>query len=176
VLLMEAAMTNRPHRVLFVCTGNSARSVLAEATLRAWGAGRFEAFSAGSQPTGRVNPFALATLAEEHISTDGLRSKSWDEFAADSCVGIDVVVTVCDSAAAEPCPVFFGDFIRTHWGLPDPAAVEGDVASKRHAFASAHALIKARLRAFLALSEAVWADEAALKVELDRIGTIEFIE
>nr|WP_193570404.1 arsenate reductase ArsC [Luteibacter yeojuensis] len=158
---------------MFVCTGNSARSVLAEATLRAWGGGRFEAFSAGSQPTGRVNPYALATLGADGISTAGLRSKSWDEFSGEGAPPIDLVVTVCDSAAAEPCPVFFGDFVRTHWGLPDPAAVEGDDAAKRAAFAQAHATIKARLMAFLTLSPETWADREALKTALDRIGFIQ---
>lgn len=160
-------------RVLFVCTGNSARSVLAEATLRAWAGSRFEAFSAGSQPAGRINPFALETLAAAGISTAGLRSKSWDEFASDGGTPIDLVVTVCDSAAAEPCPVFFGDFVRTHWGLPDPAAVEGTDDAKRAAFAAAHATIRARLMAFLTLSPEVWADRAALKAALDRIGLLQ---
>ncbi len=161
------------HRVLFVCTGNSARSVLAEATLRAWGGGRFEAFSAGSQPTGRINPYALDTLIAAGVPTAGLRSKSWDEFSGDGVQPIDLVVTVCDSAAAEPCPVFFGDFVRTHWGLPDPAAVEGSDAEKRTAFAQAHATIKARLMAFLTLPPATWADRDTLKNALDRIDFIQ---
>lgn len=160
-------------RVLFVCTGNSARSVLAEATLRAWAGSRFEAFSAGSQPAGRIDPFALETLSAAGISTAGLRSKSWDEFASDDGAPIDLVVTVCDSAAAEPCPVFFGDFVRAHWGLPDPAAVEGPDEVKRAAFAAAHATIQARRMAFLTLSPEVWADRAALKAALDRIGLLQ---
>lgn len=161
------------HRVLFVCTGNSARSVLAEATLRAWGGARFEAFSAGSQPTGRINPYALETLAAAGMPTAGLRSKSWDEFSGDGAQPMDLVVTVCDSAASEPCPVFFGDFVRTHWGLPDPAGVEGNDAEKRAAFVQAHAIIKARLMAFLTLPPETWADREALKVALDRIGFIQ---
>ena len=122
------------HNVLFLCTGNSARSVLAEATLRAWAGNRFKVFSAGSQPTGTVNPFALAELAVEGISTAGLRSKSWDEFTTPEAPRMDLVVTVCDSAAAETCPVVFGDFLRTHWGLPDPAAAGGSDDDKRAAF------------------------------------------
>lgn len=161
------------HRVLFVCTGNSARSVLAEATLRAWGGARFEAFSAGSQPTGRINAYALETLTAAGMPTVGLRSKSWDEFSGDGAQPIDLVVTVCDSAASEPCPVFFGDFVRTHWGLPDPAGAEGNDAEKRAAFAQAHAIIKARLMAFLTLPPETWADREALKIALDRIGFIQ---
>ena len=161
------------HRVLFLCTGNSARSVLAEATLRAWAGHRYEVFSAGSQPTGKVNPFALAQLAAEGIATAGLRSKSWDEFADAGAAPIDVVVTVCDSAAAETCPVVFGDFLRTHWGLPDPAAVEGDDETKRDAFRQAHRTVKARLLAFLALPEDAWSDRASLRLALDRIGFVE---
>lgn len=160
-------------RVLFLCTGNSARSVLAEATLRAWAGHRFEVFSAGSQPTGRVNPFALQQLASDGIATAGLRSKSWDEFATDGAAPIDLVVTVCDSAATETCPVVFGDFLRTHWGLPDPAAIEGTEQDKREAFAQAHRVVKARLLALLALPAQVWNDRAALKESLDRIGFVQ---
>lgn len=157
-------------RVLFLCTGNSARSVLAESTLRAWGGERYEVFSAGSSPTGKINPFALAQLEREGFPTDGLRSKSWDEFAAPGVTGIDLIVTVCDSAAAEACPVAFGDFTRTHWGLFDPASVEGSDDLKRDAFVRAHAIIKARMRAFLALPDALWSDADALKTALDAIA------
>lgn len=160
-------------RVLFLCTGNSARSVLAEGTLRAWASQRFEAFSAGSQPTGTVNPFALAQLAAEGIATAGLRSKSWDEFATPGAAPMDLVVTVCNSAAAETCPVVFGDFLRVHWGLPDPAAVEGDDAARREAFARAHRIVKARLQAFLALPADAWDDRERLQQALDRIGFVE---
>ena len=164
-----------PHRtrVLFLCTGNSARSVLAEATLRAWAGHRFEVSSAGSQPTGCVNPFALGQLAAEGISTAGLRSKSWDEFATADAAPTGLVVTVCDAAAAETCPVVFGDFQRTHWGLPDPAAVDGSDEDRREAFRQAHRIVKARLLALLALPANVWEDRAALKNALDRIGFVE---
>jgi len=161
------------HRVLFLCTGNSARSVLAEATLRAWAGNRFEVFSAGSQPTGSVNPYALAQLSAEGIPTAGLRSKSWDEFATEGSAPMELVVTVCDAAAAETCPVVFGDFLRTHWGLPDPAAIEGSEEEKREAFRQAHRIVKARLLAFLALPAEVWNDRADLKSALDRIGFVE---
>lgn len=159
-------------RVLFLCTGNSARSVLAESTLRAWSDGRYEAFSAGSQPTGRVNPFAIAQLEREGFPTDHLRSKSWDEFTAPGSTSMDLIVTVCDSAAAEACPVFFGDFVRTHWGLFDPAGIEGGDDAKRQAFAEAHAIIRARVRAFLALPDTLWSDPATLKPALDAIARI----
>ncbi len=160
-------------RVLFLCTGNSARSVLAEATLRAWAGHRFEVFSAGSQPAGTVNPWALAQLAAEGIATAGLRSKSWDEFTTPDAAPMDLVVTVCDSTAAETCPVVLGDFLRVHWGLPDPAAVEGDDEDKREAFRQAHRIVKARLQALLALPAEVWDDRAALKDSLDRIGFVQ---
>ncbi len=161
------------HNVLFLCTGNSARSVLAEATLRAWAGNRFKVFSAGSLPTGTVNPFALAQLQAEGISTAGLRSKSWDEFTTADAPRMDLVVTVCDSAAAETCPVVFGDFLRTHWGLPDPAAVEGSDADRAEAFRRAHRTIQARLMAFLALPAAAWEDRGQLKAALDKIGFID---
>lgn len=160
------------HRILFLCTGNSARSVLAEATLRAWAGPRFDVFSAGSKPAGAIHPLALETLRGEGIATDGLRSKSWDEFAGDEGTPMDVVVTVCDSAAAEPCPVFFGDFVRTHWGLPDPAAVEGTEEARRKAFLDAHVIVKARLKAFLELPARTWSDATTLKAALDRIGAL----
>lgn len=165
---------NPPIRhVLVLCTGNSARSVLAEKTLAARGAGRFQAYSAGSQPTGRVNPFALAQLAAAGIPADDVRSKSWDEFSGDRAPPLDLVITVCDSAAAESCPVFLGDFLRTHWGLPDPAAVEGSDEVKAAAFAHAHAVIGARVDAMLALPEALWSQRDALQAALDAIGRIE---
>lgn len=158
-------------RVLFLCTGNSARSVLAEATLRAWAGDRFETFSAGSQPTGTVNPHALDQLADDGIATVGLRSKSWDEFA--DAAPMDLVVTVCDSAAAEPCPVVFGDFVRAHWGLPDPAAVDVDDEARRAAFRQVHCILKARLQALLALPVETWEDRATLQQALDRIGSVQ---
>ncbi|MEX5404358.1 arsenate reductase ArsC [Stenotrophomonas sp. WED208] len=154
--------------ILFLCTGNSARSVLAEATLRAWGGDRFTAYSAGSHPTGQVNPFALAQLRAEGIPVAGLRSKSWDEFA--DAAPMDLVITVCDAAAAEACPVVFGDFIRSHWGLPDPAEAEGSDADKAAAFARAHAIVKARVQALLALPGHVWQDRGMLQRALDQIG------
>lgn len=160
------------HRVLFLCTGNSARSVLAEATLRAWAGHRFEVFSAGSRPTGTVHPLALAQLAAAGIATAGLRSKSWDEFATADAAPMDLVVTVCDSAAAETCPVVFGDFLRVHWGLPDPAAVEGDDDARREAFRQAHRIVQARLQSLLALPASLWQDRPALQAALDRIGLV----
>ena len=159
-----------PHRILFLCTGNSARSILAEATLRAWGAPRFEAFSAGSHPAGQVNPAALSQLRASGISAAGLHSKSWDLFAAADAPVLDAVVTVCDAAAAEACPVVFGDFVRTHWGQPDPAAV-GE-AGRAAAFEHAHAIVGERIRALLAVPDAAWDDPLALKAALDAIAAL----
>ncbi|GLQ91950.1 arsenate reductase ArsC [Dyella acidisoli] len=160
-----------PCRVLFICTGNSARSILSEATLNHLGKGRFEAFSAGSQPTGRVNPYALEELASAGISTENLSSKSWDRFVDEGAPPLDIVITVCDSAAKEPCPVLFGDFVRTHWGLSDPAAVQGNAIAISKAFQHAHALITYRLMALLNLPvESMTRDE--LQHALDHIGAM----
>lgn len=160
-------------RVLFLCTGNSARSVLAESTLKKWGEGRYQSFSAGSQPAGRINPFAIAQLQREGFPVDGLRSKSWDEFAEADAAAMDLIVTVCDGAAAEACPVVFGDFVRVHWGLFDPAGVEGTDAQKAEAFERAHQIIKARLQSFLDIPNSAWNDRAALKARLDPIVQID---
>lgn len=160
-------------RVLFLCTGNSARSVLAESTLKKWGEGRYLSFSAGSQPAGRVNPFAIAQLEREGFPVQGMRSKSWDEFAEVDAAAMDLIVTVCDSAAAEACPVVFGDFVRVHWGLFDPAGVEGSDTQKAEAFDRAHQIIKRRLQAFLEIPDSAWAERVALKARLDPIAQID---
>lgn len=160
-----------PCRVLFICTGNSARSILSEATLNHLGAGRFEAFSAGSQPTGRVNPYALDELATAGIPCRGLSSKSWDQFVGDGAPPLDIVITVCDSAAKEPCPVLFGDFVRAHWGLADPVSITGSPVAISEAFRHAHMLITYRILALLKLPiETMTQDE--LKSALDGIGAI----
>ncbi|WP_257386286.1 arsenate reductase ArsC [Tahibacter caeni] len=166
---MNTVATHHPLRVLFLCTGNSARSILCEATLRHWGAGRFEVYSAGSRPAGRVHPDALAQLQRTGIATDGLASKSWDRFAAEGATPVDLVITVCHSAAQEPCPVFFGNFVRAHWGLPDPSHAPGDAADVARAFADTHALITARVRA-LAAAPVETMDAEALRAAVDAIA------
>ena len=137
--------------VLFLCTGNSARSIMAESILRQVGAGRFRAFSAGSHPAGRVNPFALELLERNRMPTDGLRSKNWDEFAQPGAPKLDFVFTVCDNAAGEVCPVWPGQPMTAHWGIPDPAAVEGSDEDKRKAFAEASRTLLNRIRIFASL-------------------------
>ena len=154
------------HNVLFLCTGNSARSVLAEATLRAWAGNRFKVFSAGSQPTGTVNPFALAELAVEGISTAGLRSKSWDEFAAPGAPEMRIVITVCDSAAAETCPYWPGSPVRIHWGYPDPSNAPEE--QKAQAFELTRQAIGYRMLQLLQLPLETM-DNAALQAALDAI-------
>ena len=131
--------------VLFLCTGNSARSILAEAYLNHAGKGRFRAYSAGSRPAGKVNPFALELLASKGIDTTGARSKSWDEFAAQGAPRMDMIITVCDNAAGEACPVWPGKPATAHWGVDDPAAVTGSDARKREAFQRAFAELSARV-------------------------------
>jgi arsenate reductase (thioredoxin) len=140
----------RPYNVLFLCTGNSARSILAEAYLNAQGGGRFKAYSAGSRPAGKVNPFALELLAKHRIDTAGLRSKSWEEFALPGAPAVDYIFTVCDNAAGETCPVWPGRPTTEHWGVDDPAAVSGSDQEKRAAFARAFAELSRSIDRFLA--------------------------
>jgi arsenate reductase len=163
-------MTAAPvFNVLFLCTGNSARSILAEAYLNSAGKGRFRAWSAGSRPGGRVNPFALELLADSRFDTAGLRSKSWDEFAAPDAPKMDFVFTVCDSAAAEPCPFWPGQPMTAHWGVPDPAAVEGSDEVKRKAFRNAMSVLSARINLLVNLPVGKL-ERLALKKKLDEIG------
>jgi protein-tyrosine-phosphatase len=160
---------SRVFNVLFLCTGNSARSILAEAYLNRAGKGRFKSYSAGSKPGGRVNPIALALLEESGLETTGLRSKSWDEFAARGSPSMDFVFTVCDSAAAEPCPYWPGQPMTAHWGVPDPAAVDGSDEEKRKAFRSALAVLSTRIN-FLINLPVEKLDRLALRKKLDEIG------
>jgi|SRR6185369_9283959 len=144
-------MDRRPFNVLFLCTGNSARSILAEAYLNSIGKGKFRAYSAGSKPGGRVNPFALELLAKTGVPTDGLRSKSWDEFARPDAPKMDFVFTVCDNAAAEPCPYWPGQPMTAHWGVADPAGVEGMDEEKRLAFREALTILSRRINLLINL-------------------------
>lgn len=162
-------MAGQPLNVLFLCTGNSARSILAEAFLNSSGGGQFRAYSAGSHPAGEVNPLALELLEKNRISTVGLRSKNWDEFAKPGAPRMDFVFTVCDSAAGETCPVWPGQPITAHWGVPDPAAVQGTDADKRKAFHEAFTQLSTRIRLFLNLPFQK-VEQAALKRKLDAIG------
>src|SRR5216684_8509770 len=130
-------MANREFNVLFLCTGNSARSIMAECALDRWGKGKFQAFSAGSHPTGKLHPLTLQTLTDLHYETAGLRSKSWDEFARPDSPPHDFVFTVCDNAAGEVCPLWPGQPMTAHWGIPDPAAVEGTDTEQSLAFREA---------------------------------------
>ena len=153
--------------VLFLCTGNSARSILAEAYLNAAGKGRFRAYSAGSHPAGKVNPLALDLLARNHLDTTGLRSKSWDEFARPAAPKLDSVFTVCDNAAGEVCPIWPGQPMTAHWGVADPAAVEGTDEAKHRAFMRAFTELSARINLFINLSRL---DRLSLQKKLADIG------
>lgn len=158
-----------PYNVLFLCTGNSARSIMAEALLNHWGRGRFRAYSAGSHPTGQVNPLALETLARNRLGTEGVRSKSWDEFARADAPPLHFVFTVCDNAANEVCPVWPGQPITAHWGIQDPAAVVGTDEERKQAFTRAFRELDARIKVFTSLRlESL--DRLALQVRLDEIG------
>ncbi|HVT52233.1 MAG TPA: arsenate reductase ArsC [Dongiaceae bacterium] len=155
--------------VLFLCTGNSARSILAEAILNREGKGKFAAYSAGSHPKGEVHPFAIDLLRKMNYATAGLRSKSWDEFAAAGAPEMDFVFTVCDSAAAEICPVWPGQPMTAHWGIPDPAAAAGSEAERRLAFAEAYRALNNRISIFASLPLNSL-DRLSLQKHLDQIG------
>ena len=164
-------MVDKIYNVLFLCTGNTARSILAESILRKDGAGRFKSFSAGSQPKGVVNPFALKVLGAYGYPTDDYRSKSWDEFASANAPEMDFVFTVCDSAAGETCPFFPNQPMTAHWGIPDPAAVEGSHIDQETAFVTAFKQIKARISVFTSLPIKSL-DALTLKKELSSIGQL----
>lgn len=165
-------MTDRIYNVLFLCTGNSARSILAESILANDGAGRFRALSAGSQPKGAVNPFALKVLRSFEYPVDGFRSKSWEEFAQPGAPVMDFVFTVCDNAAGEACPVWPGQPMTAHWGIEDPAAVEGPDIEKEKAFVAAFRYMRNRISVFTALPVASL-NKAALGTKLRKIGRSE---
>ena len=164
-------MSENRYNVLFLCTGNSARSILAEAILNHAGHGRFRAFSAGSHPAGKVNPYAVELLSKQGLAVADLRSKSWDEFAAAGAPSIDFVFTVCDNAAGEVCPVWPGQPMTAHWGIEDPAAVDGSDEDKRRAFSKAFAELNRRISLFVSLPLAKL-DAMAIKRELDQIGRL----
>ena len=157
------------YNVLFLCTGNSARSILAECILNREGKGRFRAFSAGSQPKGQVHPFAIELLKKLNHPTAGLRSKNWEEFAAPGAPVMDFVFTVCDNAANEVCPVWPGQPMTAHWGLPDPAAAEGTEAERHLAFADAYRMLLNRISIFTSLPMRSL-DRLAIQKRLDEIG------
>ena len=162
-------MNDRIYNVLFLCTGNSARSILAEVLLNHWGHGKFRAYSAGSHPTGKVNPLALEILERQNLPTAGLRSKAWDEFAVAGAPPLDFVFTVCDNAANEVCPVWPGQPLTAHWGVADPAAVEGRELEKIQAFRDAFRVLENRIKVFANLPIKSL-DKIKLKTTLDEIG------
>jgi protein-tyrosine-phosphatase len=165
-------MADKPYNVLFLCTGNSARSIMAEAYLNSIGKGRFKAWSAGSHPAGKVNPFAIDMIQKNRLPTGELRSKNWDEFAVPGAPQMDFVFTVCDSAAAEVCPMWPGQPMTAHWGVPDPAAVQGTDEEKRKAFFDAFRVLSTRIN-FLVNLPLGKLDRLALKKKLDDIGKAE---
>src|SRR5690349_10518883 len=162
-------MNEKIHTVLFLCTGNSARSIMAEALMNHLGAGRVRAYSAGSDPAGTVNPFAIDALRHMGVSAEGLRSKAWDELARPGASALDFVITVCNNAAGEACPVWPGKPITAHWGVPDPAAVEGPESEKWLAFRSTLAALENRIKDFVSLPLAS-IDHLQMKQYLDEIG------
>jgi arsenate reductase len=169
-LLLRISVVDQPqYNVLFICTGNSARSILAEGLLNALGQGRFKAYSAGSHPKGAVHPMALRELQTLRIPTDGFRSKNWEEFAARGAPKMDFVFTVCDQAAGEVCPIWPGQPMTAHWGMPDPAAVEGTDETKQKAFRDAAITLKRRLELLMSLPIKTL-DSLAIQREVGEIG------
>ena len=168
-------MANREFSVLFLCTGNSARSIMAECAMNRWGKGKFKAFSAGSHPTGIVNPLTIQTLNELNYETSGLRSKSWDEFAQPDSPPLDFVFTVCDKIAGEMCPVWPGQPITAHWGAADPAAFEGSLEEKRRFFFRVYSELENRIKIFASLRiDAL--DSFALQDRVREIGKVKLPE
>ena len=149
--MLCAVVSDKPFNVLFLCTGNSARSIIAESLLNQWGRGRFVGYSAGSFPKGEVHPLALELLSDMKVPTAGLRSKSWDEFAAPGAPQMDFVLTVCDNAAGEICPVWPGQPMTAHWGIADPAVVTGSEKERRAAFRTAFSELDSRIKIFTSL-------------------------
>ena len=168
--MMDRTEADRVFNVLFLCTGNSARSIMAEAILERLGAGRFKAYSAGSHPAGRVNPYAADLLKRLNHKTEGLRSKSWDEYAVPGAPHMDFVFTVCDQAAGEVCPVWPGQPMSAHWPFPDPAAFDGAETEKRAFFADVYGQIHNRIAIFVNLP-ITSLDRLSLKAKLDSLGT-----
>ena len=162
-------MSDKVYNVLFLCTGNSARSIMAEKMMEHWGKGKFKAFSAGSHPNGIVNPFAIQNLKNHGLSVEGLRSKSWDEFAVEDAPHLDFVFTVCDNAAGEMCPYWPGQPMTAHWGVEDPAAVEGTDEVKLAAFRKISRYLENRIKLFTALPFSKL-DSMKIKEEIDAIG------
>ena len=162
-------MSEKAFNVLFLCTGNSARSILGESLVDYWGKGRFRGFSAGSQPQSAVHPLAIRLLDHLDLPTEGLRSKNWEEFAADDAPKMDFVFTVCDNAGRETCPVWPGQPVTAHWGVPDPAAVAGSEEIRMQAFRKAFSQLENRIKIFVSLPfESL--DRLRLQAELDKIG------
>ncbi len=164
-------MTNQPLNVLFLCTGNSARSILAEKLVERWGDGKFQGFSAGSHPKHEVHPRALAMLEDAGLPTDGLRSKSWDEFAQPGAPVMDFVFTVCDDAAGEICPVWPGQPMTAHWGVPDPASATGTDLERTASFRTAFRMLETRIKLFASLPFAKL-EQASLRRRVQEIGRI----
>lgn len=164
-------MADKIYNVLFLCTGNSARSIMAEKLMEHWGKGKFKAYSAGSFPNGQVNPFAIETLQSHGLSVDGLRSKSWDEFSVKGAPHLDFVFTVCDNAAGEVCPIWPGHPMTAHWGVEDPAAVEGTDEVKLDAFRKVSHYLENRIKLFVSLPLNTL-DDMKIKEKIDAIGKV----